>query len=218
MALTVQSAAPAPQLGNALPDHPIIGEQLTTLLEEMHMAAAQKVLVHESLKAQHKLMPSWFPVDVWAEVESRIEAIDIAAVDLPVYQKYVSQDQATSLILFFQGPTGDRIGQSLAERSLESINSAGSGIAPEPSVAQSAKLLADGELWAKRLEELTAPDRSKIRPAIDYLRSVLPLIGDEQNVAYNKKVNEEFNTVLKMEQKKIAAAEIAAAGQTHTQQ
>lgn len=188
---TSQEPSPAPPQ-----EHPITMEQLHAMLEGMGTIEAQKVLMHESLEAKHKTMPAWFPADVWKDLETRVEGVDVVEVALPVYQKYVSQEQADTVILLLQGPTGKEIQRRTLERVMTALHSGASGSKADEQATAAGNAGGDGVLWQRRINELTLAQREQIAPLFLALQKIWKQIDDEQDVIYRKKTNEVFSTVL----------------------
>jgi hypothetical protein len=188
-------------------EHPITREELQTLLTKMKNIEAQKTLMHESLEAKRKTMPAWFPPEVWNELETKIEGIDIVEVALPVYQKYVSQEQADAIILLLQGPTGEQIGQRTLDRALSALHSGARGSAADEQAMAAGNAAGDSALWFKRVSELTPEQREWAYPLFQSLVKVWKQIDDEQDVLYGKKTNEVYKAVLNAHMAEIQAAQ-----------
>lgn len=189
--VTSQESTPVPP-----PEHPITMEQLHAMLEGMGTIEAQKVLMHESLETKRKTMPAWFPENVWKELETKVEGVDVVEVALPVYQKYVSQEQADVVILLMQGPTGKDIQQRTLERVMKALHSGASGSKADEQAIAADKAGGDSVLWQRRVNELTPEQREKVAPLFLALQKVWNQIDDEQDVLYRKKTNEVYRAVL----------------------
>ena len=95
--------------------------------------------MHRALEEKLKTMPAWFPRSVWTEIENRIEAIDIVPVALPIYQKYVDQDQAAAVILLLDGPTGQEIAIAMAGRAVDARQTGARGSAADALAIKASK-------------------------------------------------------------------------------
>lgn len=178
------------------PKHPITREGLQKLLTKMKTIDAQKKLMHESLEAKRKTMPAWFPSAVWNDVEAKVEGVDLVEVALPVYQKYVSQEQGDAVLLLLQGPTGEQIAQRKLDRALSAIHSGARGSAADEEAMVAGAASGDLGLWTKRIRELTPEQQKRISPLFQGLIKVWKQIDDEQDVLYIKKTNEVFRAVI----------------------
>jgi hypothetical protein len=210
-ALTAQSSSTS---GDSLtihpPEHPVTRDQLQAVLAGMKAFEAQRIHLQEALEAQHKTLPAWFPDVVWNEVVQKIEAINIVDIDLPIYQKYLSQDQANAMILLFQGPTGELIGRHMSERALDALHTGARGSAADAQAIQAGIAAGDNDLWTQRFSELTPEQRDKVLPLLQSLLGVWKQIDDEQDLAFDKRANEIFVAVQKTHQPELRAAMQAA--------
>jgi hypothetical protein len=107
---------PAEPPATAPPEHPITEEQLRTFFKVMHVFSSNRQLVNEELELQQKQLPEWYPEFIWDEIRHSIENIDLPALALPVYQKYLSEDDAKFLINFMSSPPAQEIVQALLAR------------------------------------------------------------------------------------------------------
>ena len=167
---------------------------------------AQKKLMHESLEAKRKTMPAWFPSAVWNDVEDKVEGVDLVEVALPVYQKYVSQEQADAVLLLLQGPTGEQIVQRKLDRALSALHSGARGSAADEQAMVAGAAGGDLALWTKRIKELTPEQQERISPLFKGLMNVWKQIDDEQDVLYIKKTNEVFRAVINAHKPEIQDA------------
>jgi hypothetical protein len=124
------------------PEHPITEEQLRTFLKVTHFLSVNSQLIYEKLEVQRKQMPEWYPESVWNEISDAIENIDMASLSLPVYQKYVSEDDARFFIRFMATPRGQKLSQSLLTKD---ANAQHAGAAPEKAYEQAIAELARNE-------------------------------------------------------------------------
>lgn len=124
------------------PEHPITEEQLRTFFKVTHFLSVNRQLIHEKLEVQRKQMPEWYPQSVWNEIADAIDNIDLPGVALPVYQKYVSEDDAKFFIRFMATPQGQKLTQSLYTKDTQAIQA---GAAPEEAYEQALAELARNE-------------------------------------------------------------------------
>jgi hypothetical protein len=124
------------------PEHPITEDQLRTFLMVTHFLSANRQLIHEKLEAQRKQMPEWYPDSVWNEISDAIESIDTAALSLPVYQRFLSEEDAKFMIRFMATPQGQKLVQSLVAKNVTAQHA---GAAPEKAYEQALAELAQNE-------------------------------------------------------------------------
>lgn len=202
------TAEPSPQL--LPPAHPITRDQMQALLGGMKAIEGHQAHLREALGVQQKSLPAWFPSAVWGEIVQKIEAIDLVDIDLPIYQKYVSQEQADAMILLFQGPTGDELAQLVSGRALTALRSGARGSAADEQAIQASNASDDKALFAKRFAELTPQQRDQVGSSIQAVWPAWRRIDDEQDAVFNRRANQIFVAVQKARQPEMLAAKHAA--------
>ena len=95
------------------PQHPITEQQLRTYYNVCHIPSLSRQLTHEKMEVQRKHLPEWYMQSVWDEIEDAVDDIDLPKVALPIYEKYVSEDDANFLIRFTATPQGQKMLQSI---------------------------------------------------------------------------------------------------------
>jgi Uncharacterized protein conserved in bacteria (DUF2059) len=131
------------------PEHPITEEQLRAFFEVTHFLAGHRQRIHDQLKVFQKQLPEWYPGSVWDEIASSVENIDVIAVALPVYQRYISEDDAKYLNMFLATPLGQKVAQAVMAKHTEQAQRAGT----DPEAAQDqaiAELVRDGGAEVER--------------------------------------------------------------------
>lgn len=145
---TSQDQKPAQSASSELqtikaPEDPITEEQLRTFLEVTDFLSVNRQLIHEKLAEQRKQMPQWYPESLWNEISDSIENIDcMVSLSLPVYQRYVSEDDARFFIRLMATPQGQKLSQSLLTKD---ANAQHAGSAPEKAYEQALAELARNE-------------------------------------------------------------------------
>jgi hypothetical protein len=195
------------------PEHPVSREQLQKFFTSLNYFESQKSFLHNGLEAKFKTMPAWFPRSVWQDAENRIEEIDVVSVALPIYQKYISQEQADALILLLDGPTGQQIARLLSGRALQALQTGARGSAADELAMKASNAGGDSEIFAKRIRELDPNQQDKMLPAFQQLQLVWKQIDDEQDKSFNMKANEVFQAVLKQHNSELLSAQ-RTTGQT----
>jgi hypothetical protein len=102
-------ATSSQQLDVKPPEHPITEEQLRTYFAVCHVAPVSRQLTHEKLESQRQQLPPWYPQSVWDEIEDAVDKIDMPALALPIYQKYMSEADAKMMIEVFASPEGKEL-------------------------------------------------------------------------------------------------------------
>jgi hypothetical protein len=188
----------APQTAQA-PTNPITEEQIRTYFPVCHIPSVSRQLTHEKMEQQRKQLPQWYPQPVWDEVEDAIDSIDLPKVALPVYQNYISADDAAFLIHFFASPQGQKMVRSVMTKDTQEQHA---GVAPmEARQLAIAKIASDegrevdrvvGSMSPKQLRELDA--------RAGYLKTMQPVLA---------KMQQEYSQALKDQQVEAARAVVA---------
>jgi uncharacterized protein YnzC (UPF0291/DUF896 family) len=91
------------------PQYPITEDQVRTIFKVAHYESYNLPLLELKLEQQRKQLPPWYPQGVWDEIVRAIENVDVPKLALPVYQKYLSTEDASWLIRFTSLPQGQEI-------------------------------------------------------------------------------------------------------------
>ena len=102
-ALTCQGqlAAPAP------PAHPVTAEQVKQLRQVTHSVDRMSDSIHNMIEQQKKLMP-YFPDAFWTDFQAEYAKVDWISLATPIYQKYLSEEDAAKAIAFYSTDAGQR--------------------------------------------------------------------------------------------------------------
>ena len=199
----------------AVPEHPITIEQLRTFMQELNLVEATQTLTMEEAERQRKTLPPWFPSDVWDAVEKKIAAIDLAKVELPVYQRHISEENADAMILFLQGPLGAQIAERILPRRMAVARTGASGSEAEgQTVAQTSQ--DDVDLGTKRLNELSPADRQRVVQAREAIMSSWQATSDELAALYDSYVNDLVQKEIAAHNRELAAAQQAYGQKSHS--
>ncbi len=71
----------------------------------MHFQSTMQTMLHQNLEQQRQRAP-FIPSDVWQDFETSFAKVDFSQVFLPVYQKYLSEDDAAQALKFYRTPAG----------------------------------------------------------------------------------------------------------------
>jgi hypothetical protein len=91
------------------PVHPVTGATLRKYFDVCHFAVRNREALEKQFEIQEKQLPAGYPADLWANTVQAVEGIDVAAVALPVYQKYWSEEAAQNAIFLFLTPAGQEM-------------------------------------------------------------------------------------------------------------
>ncbi len=114
-----QTAAPNGQQGMAPgnpagapditpPAHPITVDQTRKMFELMNFQKTMDGMMNQMISMQNQQAP-FIPQSVWDDFRSTFKQTDFVSLFLPVYQKYLSEEDAAKSIEFYQTPAGRRM-------------------------------------------------------------------------------------------------------------
>ena len=209
---TVAQNISAPEAPVNPPAHPITQQQLQSLFERFGTAEAQKAFVRDTYEKRRSQLPAWFPQSIWDEAIEKVANLDTLPIALPVYQKYVSQETANTLLLFFDGDTGKQLAHAWTEHGLQAMNQGYRG----GNAALKAEDLMGKDpdvdsLMSKRLNELTPQQGTSCLDALQTFNLYIARINDEKNAVYMAKVQEIARKVIDEHKAELDAAQRAAA-------
>jgi hypothetical protein len=181
-------------------------EKLLVLTQDSDEQTA--AFTHLQLEQKRATLPVWFPKAVWHDVERKVEAVHYADVVLPVYQKYMTSEQADAEMLLYGGSTGQKIASVISSRS-QAVGQAGyRGSAGDEEVSRRYKGDTSFQaLMTQRFSELTAEERVRVQAALPALRAASPKIDDETHEAYKKRTNEVVQATIAAHQAEIVKAQ-----------
>ncbi len=89
------------------PTHPVTSEQVKQLMTITHSTERMRDGMHKMIQQQQASVP-YFPAGFWTDFEAEMAKIDWIAIATPVYQKYMSQEDAEKAIAFYSTEAGQR--------------------------------------------------------------------------------------------------------------
>jgi hypothetical protein len=89
------------------PEHPITTEQVRQMMELTHSADRMKESVSKMIQQQKAAVP-FFPDAFWTDFESEFAKLDWVSLSAPIYQKYMSTEDADKAIAFYKTSAGQR--------------------------------------------------------------------------------------------------------------
>jgi hypothetical protein len=164
------------------PEHPISEEQLRTYYNVCHIPSLSRELTHEKMEAQRKQLQAWYPQSVWDEIEDAIDNIDLPKVALPVYQKYVSEDDAKWLIKFMATPQGQRLLQSVLMKDAQA-QQAGEAPIPARDQAIASLMRNEGEEVERVVSSMSSKDLRDLESRSAHLQQMQPVLAQMRKEA-----------------------------------
>jgi hypothetical protein len=89
------------------PAHPITAEQVKQLMTITHSVDRMNETVHNMITQQKTALP-YFPEAFWTDFEAGYAKLDWIALATPIYQKYLSEEDAAKAITFYSTDAGQR--------------------------------------------------------------------------------------------------------------
>lgn len=190
------------------PETPITLDQLRIFMQRMHLVESTQKLTMEEAERQRATLPVWFPPAVWDAVEKKIMDIDVAQVELPIYQRYVSRETADALILFLQGPLGDQIADIVLPRRMAVARTGALGSEAEEKTMEQVTQ-SDLDLGTKRLSQLPPADRQRVIQSRQSIMSIWKPASDELAASYDNLVNSVVHKEIAAHNSELQAAQQA---------
>jgi len=190
------------------PESPITLDQFRNLLDELHEVEQTRTLTKEEAERQRAALPPWFPKSVWDAVEQKVGTVDIAKVELPIYQRYLTSETGDGLILWFNGPLGQKLAEQVMSRRVAIAETGAQG-------SKAAQRYIDGVtqgdqgIAAMRLNQLGPADRERAVKAVQALTNSWKAMSDDLAKSYNEYVNSLVQTELAKHSQELAAAQQA---------
>jgi hypothetical protein len=164
------------------PEHPVNEQQLRTYYKVCHIPSLSRQLTHEKMEVQRKQLPEWYLQSVWDEIEDAIDNIDLPKVALPVYQKYLSEDDAKWLISLTATPQGQKLVQSILEKDTQAQHA---GTAPEQAREQTLADLSrnEGEEVDRIFSGMSLRDKQDLESHSAHLEQLQPVLAQMRKEA-----------------------------------
>lgn len=194
-----QQTSTKPQQAQDLrpPERPVTEEQLRTYFKVCHIESFSLQITHEKMEQRRKHLPDWYPQSVWDEIEQAIDNIDLPQVALPIYQKYLSEEDAGWLIKFSATPQVQKLIRSILEKDRALQHE---GVDPTQARDEAVARVAEEEENAElsRLAALMTPaDERELKLRAPHLQQMQPLLAQ---------LRAEYSQALKDRQTDLAKA------------
>lgn len=90
------------------PAHPITLEQTRKMFELMNFQTTMDSMMNQMISIQNQQAP-FIPQSVWDDFRTTFKKTDFISLFLPVYQKYLSEEDAAKSLEFYETPAGRRM-------------------------------------------------------------------------------------------------------------
>ncbi len=91
------------------PLHPATADQVREFLSLQGTERITQELMSSSVKAMQATAAPYYPASFFTDLADAFQKIDVTALDIPIYQKYVSQEEMASVISFYRSPAGRKL-------------------------------------------------------------------------------------------------------------
>ncbi|MGD0940444.1 MAG: hypothetical protein ABR905_12110 [Terracidiphilus sp.] len=206
-AQAASSTAPAPAPA-VTAESPITLDQLRKLLDELHEVEQTRAITQEEAERQRATLPPWFPKSVWDAVEQKMGSVDIAKVELPIYQRYLTSETGDGLILWFNGPLGQQLAEQVMSRRVAIAETGAQGSKAAQTYIDGATQ-SDKGIASARLNQLGPTDRERAIKAVQALTNSWKTMSDDLAKLYDEYVNNLVQTELAKHSQELAAAQQA---------
>ena len=105
-----QSKKPATSMSDLTPvANPATAAQIRKLLDLPGATRNANLMVGRMIDQIKLQAPSFFPQDVWADMQQSFQHLDAESLMVPYFQKYYSQPDVEKAIAFYESPAGKRL-------------------------------------------------------------------------------------------------------------
>jgi hypothetical protein len=180
--------------------NPTTEDQVRTIFKVAHYESYNLPLLELKLEQQRKQLPPWYPQPVWDEIVHAVEDVDVPKLALPVYQKYLSADDASWLIRFCSlRQTQEVIKKMMSEE----VALQTEGIDPLKAHDETMQRLAneEGEEVARIVNKMSASEKQDLLAHGERFRQLQPLMAQ---------MRQEYSELIKARQVELARAVAAA--------
>lgn len=89
--------------------HPITAEQIHEIMRLTHANDLARQNLLNRFSVLRLSMPPYFPQDIFVEILEQSEKIDFEPIEKPIYQNYISAEDAAKVIAFYKTPAGQHL-------------------------------------------------------------------------------------------------------------
>jgi uncharacterized protein len=98
---SIESGAP--------PAHPATEDQIREYLSLLGVEKVAHEMLNSELRAMQATAAPYYPASFWTDMNDSFQKLDITAVYLSLYQKYVSREEMQASIDFYRSPAGKKM-------------------------------------------------------------------------------------------------------------
>jgi hypothetical protein len=99
----------AHQTSVAPPQHPATEAQLREYFALTNFARVSHGAMSNVIRAQRATAPPYLPSSFWDDMNDAVNKLDVVAVNTPIYQEYLSEEDLTAILAFYHSPAGKKL-------------------------------------------------------------------------------------------------------------
>jgi len=100
---------PAASASIPTPQHPATADQIREYFNVINLDRTVHQLMDQMVKAMQATSAPYYPASVWEDMHKSIGEFDILGPMVPIYQKYVSQEDMAATLAFYRSDAGQRL-------------------------------------------------------------------------------------------------------------
>jgi hypothetical protein len=153
---------PPPVAVQSVPEHPVTEATLRRYFEVCHFSAYFRESLELQSETQQATLPSWYPPEVWTDIVQTIGQLDVAAIALPVYQKYFSEEATQNATRLFLTPAGQATISKVYAKTLKGEASGDSAIDARRKALEAERATEDADV-RKMLGSMTPKEERDVQ-------------------------------------------------------
>jgi len=91
------------------PAHPATEDQIREYLALTGVSRAAHTLMATMVKGMRATSAPYYPASLWDDMDAEFQKLDLVAIYVPVYQRYLSEDEMRDVIAFYHSPSGQKL-------------------------------------------------------------------------------------------------------------
>jgi hypothetical protein len=112
LSVSPSSTQTVPQAGvstTSAPTHPATPEQIREYFKLVRLDKTVHTLMEQMLQAMQTTSAPYFPQSLWEDMSKTFSDYDLLADMIPIYQKHISQEDMSSILMFYRTDAGQRL-------------------------------------------------------------------------------------------------------------
>jgi len=93
----------------APPAHPATEDQIREYLSLTQVEKTSHNLIIANVNAMQLTSVPYFPASFWTDMKSEFLKLDITALYVPIFQRYLSEEDMNGILAFYRSPAGHKL-------------------------------------------------------------------------------------------------------------